>query len=417
MCRARGGPAAARLGVLTALFALFPADFAPPLAGASGAVASNLLALFILLTAAKIGDEICRHLHQPVVAGQILAGVLVGPSVLALVELNTVVDVFAELGVIFLLFWVGLETKISDIATVGGTAARVGAFGVVLPAGAGFALALAFGAKTETAVFLGAALAATSVGITSALLVELELQTGRAARTVLGAAVIDDVLALILLSVATGLAATGAVDLVDVGMLLLIAASFLSFVALGGSRALARWPKVLEAPRFADSPLMPSVGICLGLAVLAAEIGLAAVIGAFLAGMIIAETREQNTIEVEVAPLYAFFSPFFFVAIGARVDVGEFGSGDTLLMLASVTSLAIVTKYAGAWIGSRSLEPHDRRIVSAGMVPRGEVGVIVAGIGFAEGVIAADLFAVVVGMSILTTLIAPYMVKSAVRRS
>lgn len=394
----------------------FAVDGVLPLASANGDVAANLLALFVLLVAAKAGEEICRHLHQPVVAGQILAGVIVGPSALAFVELNTVVDVFAELGVIFLLFWVGLETKISDIATVGRPAALVGSLGVIMPAGAGFALALAFGAATETAVFLGAALAATSVGITSALLVELDLHTGRAARTVLGAAVIDDVLALILLAVATGLAARGSVDLADVGLLLAIVAVFLAFVAFGGSHVLGRWPKVLEAPRFADSPLLPSVIICLGLAVLSAEIGLAAVIGAFLAGMIIAETREQNTIEVEVAPLYAFFSPFFFAAIGARVDIGEFGSGDTLLLLAGVTALAVATKYAGAWLGSRALGKRDRGIVSAGMVPRGEVGVIVAGIGYAEGVIAADLFAVVVGMSILTTLIAPYMVKAAARR-
>lgn len=394
----------------------FGVDGVLPLASANGDVAANLLALFVLLVAAKAGEEICRHLHQPVVAGQILAGVIVGPSALAFVELNTVVDVFAELGVIFLLFWVGLETKISDIATVGRPAALVGLLGVIMPAGAGFALALAFGAATETAVFLGAALAATSVGITSALLVELDLHTGRAARTVLGAAVIDDVLALILLAVATGLATRGSVDLADVGLLLAIVAVFLAFVAFGGSHVLGRWPKVLEAPRFADSPLLPSVIICLGLAVLSAEIGLAAVIGAFLAGMIIAETREQNTIEVEVAPLYAFFSPFFFAAIGARVDIGEFASGDTLLLLAGVTALAITTKYAGAWLGSRALGKRDRGIVSAGMVPRGEVGVIVAGIGYAEGVIAADLFAVVVGMSILTTLIAPYMVKAAARR-
>lgn len=397
------------------LLPLHAFDWTIPLASADGDVADNLLALFILLVAAKTGKEIFLRIHQPVVAGQILAGIVVGPSVLALVELNTVIDVFAELGVIFLLFWVGLETKISDIASVGRPAAMVGVLGVIVPVGAGFSLALAFNASTETAIFLGAALAATSVGITSALLVELKLQTGRAARTVLGAAVIDDVLALILLAIATGLAARGSVDLAGIGLLLLIVFAFLAFVALGGSRVLARWPQVLEAPRFADSPLMPSVIILLGLAVLAAEIGLAAVVGAFLAGMIIAETREQNTIEVEVAPLYAFFAPFFFASIGAHVDIGEFGSSTTLLLLAGVTALAIVTKYVGAWLGSYSLDRRDRRIVSAGMVPRGEVGVIVAGIGYAEGVIASDLFAVVVGMSILTTLVAPYLVKSAAR--
>ncbi|MBI4898786.1 MAG: cation:proton antiporter [Actinobacteria bacterium] len=387
-----------------------------PFAAVHGDLSGYLTALFLLLLAAKIGEEICRHLHQPVVAGEILAGVIVGPSVLGLVELNNVVEVFAELGVIFLLFWVGLETKISQIASVGRSAALVGVVGVVLPAGSGVLLALVFGASTATAVFIGAALAATSVGITSALLMDLKLQSGRAARTILGAAVIDDILALIVLAMATGIATGGSVDLGDVGILFALAVPFLVFVSLGGSRVFRRWPKLLEVPRFADSPLMPAVIICLGLAVLSAEIGLAAVIGAFLAGMVIAETRDHNSIESEVAPIYAFFAPFFFTAIGVQVDISSFTDGDTLLLLGGVTLLAVVTKYAGAWIGSIGLDRRDRAIVAAGMVPRGEVGIIVAGIGFSEGVIRDELFAVVVGMAVLTTLIAPYMLKSAARR-
>ncbi len=388
-----------------------------PFAAAQGDLAGYLTALFVLLLAAKVGEEICRHLHQPAVAGEILAGIVVGPSVLGLVELNDVVEVFAELGVIFLLFWVGLETKVSQIASVGRPAALVGVVGVLLPTGSGFGLALSFGASTATAVFIGAALAATSVGITSALLIDLNLQSGRAARTVLGAAVIDDVLALIVLAMAAGLATGGAVDFGDVAILLAIAVPFLLFVSLGGSRVFRRWPKLLEVPRFADSPLMPAVIICLGLAVLSAEIGLAAVIGAFLAGMTIAETRDQNSIESEVAPIYAFFAPFFFTSIGVQVDIGRFADGETLLLLGGITLLAVVTKYAGAWIGSAGLDRGERAIVAAGMVPRGEVGIIVAGIGYSEGVIRDELFAVVVGMSVLTTLVAPYLIKAAARRS
>lgn len=388
---------------------------APLLAAATGDIAGYLFDLFVLLLAAKAGEELFRHLRQPVVAGQILAGVIVGPSVLGLVELSTVVEVFAELGVVFLLFWVGLETRISDIASVGRSATMVGVLGVIIPVGAGLALSLAFGADTETALFIGAALAATSVGITSALLMELGLQTGRAARTILGAAVIDDILALLVLAIATGIAATGGVSFGDIVIIGVLAVGFLAFVGLGGSRVMKKWPQLLEAPRSVDSPLMLSVLICLGLAVLSAEIGLAAVIGAFLAGMIIAETRDQNTIESEVAPLYAFFAPFFFTSIGVQVVLSSFSDGETLLLLAGVTALAIVTKYAGAWLGTAGMSTADRRIVCAGMVPRGEVGIIVAGIGYAEGVIDADLFAVVIGMSVLTTLIAPYMIRAAGR--
>ncbi len=386
-----------------------------PFAAGTDEVSSALLALFVLLLAAKIGEEICRRIDQPVVIGEILAGVVVGPSVLGLVSIDTVISVFAELGVIFLLFYVGLETKLGDIRNVGRPAALVGIFGVVFPVAFGIGLAYAFGASTATAVFIGAALAATSVGITSAILVELDLQGGPAGRTILGAAVIDDILALIVLAIATGLASEGGVSVSEIAVLIVLSAAFLAFFGLGGQKLLSSRPAVLEAPRFADSPLLPAVLICLGLAVLAAEIGLAAVIGAFLAGMIIAETRDQNSIESEVAPLYAFFGPFFFATIGAQLELSALGNANALLMLLGITILAIVTKYVGAWLGSRDLSSRDRRVVSVGMIPRGEVGVIVAGLGYAKGAIDAEIFAIVVGMSILTTLMAPYLIRSAAR--
>jgi Kef-type K+ transport system membrane component KefB len=388
-----------------------------PFAAASDQVSESLLALFILLLAAKIGEEICRRIHQPVVIGEILAGTIVGPSVLGLVHIDTVLSVFAELGVIFLLFWVGLETKLGDIRQVGRPATLVGVFGVVIPVAAGLGGAFALGASTATAVFIGAALAATSVGITSAILVELDLQSGPAGRTILGAAVIDDVLALMILAIATGIASEGGISVGEIALLLLLSIVFLGIFGLGGSKLLSKRPAILEAPKFADSPLMPAVLICLGLAVLAAEIGLAAVIGAFLAGMIVAETRDQNSIETEVAPLYAFFAPFFFAVIGAQLDVERLADATNLLLLLGITVVAVLTKYVGAWLGGGSLSKRDRSIVSVGMVPRGEVGVIVAGLGYAKGAINADIFAVVVGMAILTTLIAPYMIRAAARKT
>lgn len=388
----------------------------PPFAASTDEVSAALLALFVLLVAAKVGEEICRRIHQPVVVGEILAGVVVGPYALGLVELDSVVRVFAELGVIFLLFWVGLETKLGDIRSVGRSATRVGVFGVVIPVVAGSGAALALGSSTAEALFIGAALAATSVGITSAILIELEIHDGAAGRTILGAAVIDDVLALVFLAIATGIATEGGVNAVDLLLLIVLSAGFLVFFGFGGSKLLANKPQILEAPRFADTPLLPAVIICLGLAVLAAEIGLAAVIGAFLAGMIIAETRRQNSIESEVAPLYAFFAPFFFTVIGAELDINQFTDLKTDGLLIGITILAIVTKYSGAWLGSKALSARDRAIVSVGMVPRGEVGIIVAGLGYTKHVIEADIFAIVVGMSILTTLVAPYMIRAAARK-
>jgi len=370
-------------------------------------VADTLLVLFLALLAAKLGDEVFKRIGQPGIVGEILAGVLVGPSVLGLVEADEVLEVFAELGVVFLLFWVGLETKLSDLRDVGRLALLVGVLGVALPLLGGLGIGIVRGDETATVVFIGAALVATSVGITSAVMIDLGVLDRRASRTVLGAAVVDDVLALLLLSIAAGLAAEGEVDVVGVAVTLALAIAFLSFFALGGTRLLQRRPRLLHAPRFSESPLLPAVILCLGLAAFAAQIGLAAIIGAFLAGMVVAETRDQHPIEDEVAPLYAFFPPFFFVFIGTEVDLGALASAGALALLALVTAVAIVTKFIGAYIGARGLGRGDAAFVAVAMVPRGEVGIIVASIGAMTGVVGERLFAVIVGMSILTTLIVP----------
>jgi Kef-type K+ transport system membrane component KefB len=363
--------------------------------------------LFVVLLAAKLGDEVFKRIGQPAIVGEILAGVVVGPSVFGLVAVGEVLEVFAELGVIFLLFWVGLETRVSEMRAVGGTALSVGFAGVVLPFAGGIGLGVALGESTATSVFLGAALAATSVGITSAALMELKMIRTRAARTVLGAAIVDDILALILVAVAVGIAAEGGLDPVELLIITGLAIGFVSFFALGGTQLLARRPQILDAPRFAESPLLPAVLLCLGVAALAAQIGLAAIIGAFLAGLMVAETKEQSAIESEVAPLYAFFPPFFFCFIGIELDLGALLHGSTLALLAAVTGIAAATKLVGAWIGALRMDRRDTWIVAVGMIPRGEVGIIVASIGAAAGVVDAELFAVVVGMSILTTLIVP----------
>ena len=377
------------------------------LIAASSGVAAVLTDLFVVLFAAKLGDELFRRLRQPTIVGEILAGVLVGPAVLGLVQPGEVLEVFAELGVVFLLFWVGLETRLSDLREVGATAVSVGLLGVAIPFAGGISLGAALGESTATSLFIGAALVATSVGITSAVLIELGVLERRASRTILGAAIVDDIVALLLVAVAAGVAAEGGVDIVSIAVTAAVALAFVAFVALGGTRLLQARPALLHAPRFSESPLLPAVVICLGLAAFAAQIGLAAIIGAFLAGMIIAETREQHPIEEEVAPLYAFFPPFFFAFIGLELSLGALGDGRALLLLAGVTALAVVTKFAGAYLGARRMGRREATFVGVGMVPRGEVGIIVAGIGNATGTIDAELFAIIVAMSVLTTLIVP----------
>ena len=384
--------------------------------GASVGIAETLTDLFLILLAAKLGDELFKRIDQPAIIGEILAGVLVGPAVLGWVEIGETVEVFAELGAVFLLFWVGLETKLDDLRDVGRTAGLVGVLGVVLPFVGGAALATAVGEDLSVVVFMGAALVATSVGITSAVLSDLGLVKTRAGRTILGAAVVDDILAMLILGVAVGIAGDSGADFTSLAVSAALAIGFVAFVALGGTRLMQRRPGILKAPRFSESPLLPAVILCIGLAALSATIGLAAIIGAFLAGMIVAETKEQHPIEEEIAPLYAFFPPFFFAFIGLQLDIEAYLDWEVLWLLAAVTAVAVVTKFAGSFLGALELGRKDAAIVGVGMVPRGEVGIVIAGIGLAEGAVTDRFFAVVVGMSVLTTLFAPPMLRSLARR-
>ena len=387
-----------------------------PLA-AESPVAGVVADLAIILIAAKLGDELFKRLGQPALIGEIGAGLVIGPSVLGLVTPGETTEVFAELGVVFLLFWVGLETRLSDMREVGSTAGLVGVAGVVVPFAAGTGAGLAFGESTETSLFIGSALAATSVGITSAVFAELRMLATRAARTVLGAAVIDDILALLLVAVAVGIASEGGIDVASIVVAAGLAVGFVAIFALGGTAVMRRMPQLLHAPRFSESPLLPAVILCLGIAALAAKIGLAAVIGAFLAGMIVAETKEQHPIEDEIAPLYAFFPPFFFASIGLELDLGVLLEGPTLLAVAGLSALAVVSKLVGTWPGARRLGGREAKIVALGMVPRGEVGIIVAGIGAVSGVVDEQLFAAIVGMSIVTTLIVPPFLRRLAREA
>ncbi len=377
-----------------------------PLAAATDA-AAGLLDLFIVLLAAKLGDEVFRRLRQPPLVGEILAGVVVGPSVLGLVEPTEALELFAELGVVFLLFWVGLETKLDELTGVGRTALMVGVLGVALPFAAGTGSGFAVGEELAAAVFIGAALVATSVGITSAVLIDLNVLATRASRTILGAAVVDDILAMILLAVAVGVAAEGGVDLTSIAVVVILAVAFVLVFALGGTRLMRKWPTLLSRPRFAESPFLPAVILCLGVAALAAGVGLAAIIGAFLAGLMVSETTRHHPVEDEIAPLYAFFPPFFFAFIGIEISLGALSDARALTLFAVLTVLGVATKFVGGWLGARSLGPRDAAFVGVGMVPRGEVGIIVAGIGRAAGVIDDELFAAIVGMSVATTLLVP----------
>ncbi len=372
--------------------------------------------LFVILLAAKLGDELFKRIGQPPVVGEILAGVLVGPSVLGWYEINAETTLFAEIGVVLLLFQVGVETRLHDLLRVGPTALAVGALGVALPFAAGFGLGAAIGADLGVSVFLAAALTATSVGITSGALRELGALRTRSGRIILGAAVIDDVLAMLIVAFASGLAA-GSLAFGQLASLLVVAILFIVIVLLGGTRLLRRRRSLLTDPEFAETPFLPGMIIALGLAALSATIGLAAIIGAFLAGMVVGESSERHALEAELAPVAAFFTPFFFGFIGAQVDLGALADGTTLLLLTGITALAIVSKFIGAFAGALREGRARAALIGWSMVPRGEVGIVVAGLGLTAGAIDSEIYSIVVGMAIITTLVVPPFLPILVRHA
>jgi Kef-type K+ transport system membrane component KefB len=377
-------------------------------------VAEVLVQLFAVLLAAKVGDEVFKRLGQPTVIGEILGGVIAGPALLGVYQVNPETTLFAEIGVVLLLFQVGVETRIGDLLRVGGTAASVGLLGVILPLGGGLVLGGLLDYPIEVSVFLAAALTATSVGITSRALGELGALRSLSGSVILGAAVIDDVLAMLILAFAGGLAA-GAVSVWQIGTLVGLALAFIGVVLLVGTRILRRRPSLLTDPQFAETPFLPGMIVMLGLAALAAFIGLAAVIGAFLAGMVVGESSERHALEEEVAPLAAFFTPFFFGFVGAQVDLAVFASLEALGLLAAITLLAVATKFVGSFAGAVRLGVRKAALIGWGMVPRGEVGVVVAGLGLSVGAIAEELYSVVVAMAVVTTLIVPPVLGRLVR--
>ncbi|URX61967.1 cation:proton antiporter [Luteibacter anthropi] len=374
--------------------------------------AGILLTLFIIFVAAQIGGEIAQRLRLPSVVGEIAAGCIVGPSALGWVSLpdiatGTPLDVLAEIGVILLLFSVGLETRLDDLKRVGTSAFLVGVLGVLLPFGLGALWAHGSGFDWIRSMFVAAAFVATSAGITARVLQELGVLQRQEARIILGAAVIDDILAMLLLGVVSSLQGGGSVDVGSLAGTLLGAVGFVAVIGWGGTRVMRRGSGWLDKPSSPMSALGIVLALCLGLAYLSMKFHLAAIIGAFLAGMIASETRQRHQLEEQTAPLLAFLTPFFFVVTGAKVNLAELANASALGMLAVVTLIAVVSKLAGGFLGAMRLGRRGATIVGFGMVPRGEVGVVIASLGLAAGVFDEKIYAVIVAMSLLTAMITP----------
>jgi Kef-type K+ transport system membrane component KefB len=366
-----------------------------------------LLGLFVIFVGAQIGAEIAQRLRLPAVVGEIAAGCILGPSVVGWVSIAEPFESLAEIGAVFLLFSVGLETRIEDLKKVGRVSTLVGVSGVIFPFLLGAAWAKFSGFSTPKAAFVAAAFVATSAGITARVLQDMGVLHRTESRVILGAAVIDDILAMLLLGVVTGLQGGGGIKLLSLMLVLLQAIGFVALIALVGTRVMGRSSPLLEAPVNPLSPLTISLAVCLGLAVAASYLRLAAIIGAFLAGMAAAETQQRHTLEKQMQSISALIVPFFFVLTGAKVNVGVLGSVSVLGTVLVVTVLAVAGKLLGCGGAALSLGKKSALIIGTGMVPRGEVGIIVASLGRQAGVFTETTFAIIIAMALLTSVIAP----------
>lgn len=379
-------------------------------------VSKILLDLLIVVVAAKVASEASERIGVPGVVGEILAGVLVGPSLLALVGRDDeVLRTLGEIGVILLLLDVGLEMDIGELRKVGRASLTVAVIGVAAPMALGYAALSAMGETSNTALFVGAALTATSVGITARVFGDLRALATSEARIVLGAAVADDVMGLVVLTVVVRLVTEGSVSLVSV---LAIVAVAVAFLAVGAGVGLRITPPLFRGiARYSRSNgtlLALAFAFTLGFAELAGEAKLAPIVGAFLAGLALSRADQAERIRAELSSVGHLFIPVFFLGIGIDADVGAFGRVEVLRDAAILFVLAAVGKLIAA--AGAAGAPGDKLTIGLGMLPRGEVGLIFATIGLKAGVLDEDLYAALLLVVLATTLVSPPLLKRRSRR-
>ncbi|MEM8720053.1 MAG: cation:proton antiporter [Cyanobacteria bacterium P01_G01_bin.39] len=415
-------------------------------------LAAVLLSIVFIYLASKLGGELSKLVDLPPVLGELVAGVVVGVSALHLLVFpeagavgsdsvvmtilqqiaglspesvnevfassSEVISVLAELGVIILLFEIGLESDLRELQKVGAKAAIVAVVGVVAPFVAGTAgLMLIFGMPTIPAVFAGAALTATSIGITSKVLSELGQLKSTEGQIIVGAAVIDDVLGIIVLAVVASLAKTGEVDVTNLIYLIISATAFLLGSIFLGKFFNKSFVAIAEKLQTRGKLVIPALVFALLMSFLANAIHLEAILGAFAAGLVLDETDKRKELDQQIIPIADILVPIFFVSVGARVDLSVLNPTSAanrqgLVIAAFLIVVAIIGKVITGWavVGQEKI---NRLAIGIGMIPRGEVGLVFAGIGTASGVLDKPLQAAIIIMVILTTFVAPPLLRFA----
>ncbi|MBM4125363.1 MAG: cation:proton antiporter [Nitrospira sp.] len=379
-----------------------------------------LLSLITIYVCARIMGELAVRIGQSAVLGELLAGVLIGGSGLGWLHETETLTLLGQVGVMLLLFEIGLESDIHSFLRVGRSAATVAAIGVVAPFALGYGLALMLGLSQFQAIFIGATLTATSVALSASVLSELGKLKTAEGHIILGAAVLDDLLGLVILSVVIGLATSGLVSWMTVGWTAGLAMAFLVTAIVAGIRYAHLLSRLIDRLSSRGGAVIVALTFALFLGYLADRLQIAPLVGAFAAGLVLARSDHQTHIQERIRPVADVFVPIFFVLIGAAVELRHFNplneqNWPTLWLAGGLTLVAIIGKLAaglGAW-----RESVNRWAIGVGMLPRGEVGLIFAGVGLSHRILDEGQYGAILLVVALTTLIAPLLLKRTFRKA
>ncbi|MCM3207522.1 cation:proton antiporter [Paenibacillus illinoisensis] len=370
-----------------------------------------VLVLAIILIFTKIAGDLSVRLGQPSVLGKLIVGVILGPALLGWVQPTDFIHHMSEIGVLLLMFIAGLETDLEQLKKNWKSAFAVAVGGVILPFIGGYGSAIAFGMTQAHALFFGLLFCATSVSISVQTLKDMNQLSSREGTTILGAAVVDDVLVVVLLAVMMSLLGAGAGD-VSIGLLIGKKALFFVIIAFAGWWLVPRIMKWMAPLRVTETVITAGLIICFAFSYFAEWMGVAGIIGAFAAGIAISQTNFKHEVETKLEPIaYSIFVPVFFVSIGLNVTFD--GVGSQFLLIVVISLIAIITKWIGGGAGAR-LTGFDRSssmAIGAGMISRGEVALIIASTGLTSGLLDPEYFTSVVIMVIITTLVTPPLLK------
>ncbi len=370
--------------------------------------------LAVIIISVKVAGSISVKFGQPSVLGKLLVGVLIGPAMLGIVSDSNYIEAFGHIGVIFLMFIAGLETDIKELKKHWYASTVVAIGGIIVPMLGGLLTGIVIGLDLAPSIFLGFLLAATSVSISVQTFRELGTMNQKTSITVLGAAVVDDIIVVVLLAVLMGFLMPSDVSISEV---LLDKALFFVIIGVFSWKFAAFMMKLLSKLKVSEPIMSVAIVHCLFYAAIAEYFGVAGIIGAFAAGLTIANTPFKETVEKKLEPIaYTIFVPVFFASIGLKVNLDGFWHD--LPFIIGFSLVAIATKIIGAGIGARvtGFNNYDSLIVGAGMVSRGEVALIISTIGLSSGLLSEEYFTAIVVVVLITTLVTPPMLKYLLSR-